>query len=95
MIAVVARLNVQAGKEQEFEQIAAELGAQVHDKEPGCALYVLCKGKEAGAYVMLERYADQAAFGAHGQSQHFRDAFPKLGACLSGAPQIEILTELD
>lgn len=94
MIAVVARFSAQAGKEQELEQIAAELADQVRSNEPGCALYTLCKGQEAGVYVMIERYVDQAAFEAHAGSAHFREAFPKLGACLSGAPSIEILTEL-
>jgi len=94
MIAVVARLGVQAGKEAEFEQVMSDLAAQVRENEPGCALYALCKGQEAGAYVVLERYADQAALTAHSKSAYFREAFGKLGAYLAGAPQIEILTEL-
>lgn len=93
MLMVIARLKVAEGKEQEFETVAGELIAQVKDKEEGCLLYQLCKAQD-GSYVFVERYKDQDAFGVHGQSEHFQAAMPKLGACLQGAPQIELLSEL-
>jgi quinol monooxygenase YgiN len=94
MVAVIARLSAQDGKEAELEQLMAELAKTVLSQEEGCSLYLLCKGQEPGQYVMIERYASQEAFTAHARSAHFRDALPKLGALLQGGPQIEVLTEV-
>lgn len=94
MVAVIARLNAQDGKEAQLEQLMAELGETVLAEEEGCSMYLLCRGQEPGKYVMIERYASQEAFAAHARSAHFRDALPKLGALLDGGPQIEILTEV-
>jgi quinol monooxygenase YgiN len=94
MLALIARMKVQAGKEAEFEQVMGELAAQVRKHESGCKLYNLCKGREAGEYVVLERYESQEALTAHGQSDYFRAAFPRLGGLLDGRVKIETLTEL-
>ncbi|MDH5674806.1 MAG: antibiotic biosynthesis monooxygenase [Myxococcales bacterium] len=94
MIAVVARLPVAEGKEAEFESVMAELASQVLDNEEGCKLYKLCKPLQPGPYVMIERYVDQEAFSVHAKTPYFQAAFGKLGALLSGAPEIEILSEL-
>jgi quinol monooxygenase YgiN len=95
MIAIIARLSVQAGKETDFEAAMAELAAAVRKNEAGCKLYQLCKTNVAGKYVMLERYETQEAFGVHGQTEYFRASLPKWGMMLAGRPEIEILTELD
>jgi quinol monooxygenase YgiN len=94
MIAVIARLTVKEGQEAQFEQIMTELAAQVRAQEPGCKLYQLCKSSAAREYVMLERYADQAALDAHASTAHFRDGMGALRGVLEGRPAIEFLTEL-
>lgn len=95
MIAVIARLTVKEGQESELEQVMAELAAQVRANEPGCKLYQLCKTTEARKYVMIERYENQDALGAHSQSAHFRAGMSKLGALLDGRAAIELLTEVE
>ena len=45
MIALLARLNVAAGKEKEFESVMLELAAAVRANEPGNQLYTLVKGR--------------------------------------------------
>ncbi|HEX7480523.1 MAG TPA: putative quinol monooxygenase [Polyangiales bacterium] len=91
---VTARLTAAAGNEAALEQLFAELSAQVRQNEPGCLLYCLCKSKDPGVYVVVERYQDQAALTVHGNSAHFKAAMPKIGACLAGAPELEFLQEV-
>lgn len=91
-IGVVATLVVQAGKEKEFEDVFGALREQVLANEDGCEMYDLYKSKaDASTYVVMERYKDEAALKAHGQSAHFKAAGPKLGGVLGGAPVIDYL----
>lgn len=90
MIGVIATLKVQAGKEAEFETHANALVAAVNANEPGCVLYDLFKSKEGGTYVFMEKYKDKAALDAHGKTDYFLAAQPKLGPCLAGAPEIQV-----
>lgn len=94
MIAVIATFSVKAGMEQAFEQLIAELGAQVRSQESGCRLYQLCKAAEAGKYVMMERYADQQALGAHTQTPYFKAASSRFRELLEERAGIQLLTEV-
>lgn len=87
MIAVLARLNVAAGKEQEFEAVMLELAAQVRTNEPGNQLYTLVKDDEG--YAVMELYDDEAALAAHGASPHFKAAGPKFAGLMAGRPDIK------
>ncbi len=92
MIGVVATLTVQPGKEKEFEGIFLELAEKVRANEPGCQLYQLTRSREsANVYKVLEVYSDQDALSAHGKTDYFRAAGPKLGGVLGGAPHVEYL----
>ena len=92
MIGVVATLTVQPGKESEFEAIFTELAATVRANEPGNKFYQLTRSRETpNVYKVLELYVDQEALTAHGKTEYFRAAGPKLGAVLGGAPTIEYL----
>lgn len=90
MIGVVAKLKIADGKEAEFEAIAKDLMAQVKANEPGCLTYQLYKSdKDANTYIFMEQYSSQDALKAHGQTEYFKAAGPKMGPCLAGAPEIE------
>jgi quinol monooxygenase YgiN len=92
MISVIATLPVQAGKTEEFERVFAELADKVKANEPGCLRYELCRSTvNPTTYVVVERYADQAALDHHGKTPYFLEAFGKFGGLLGGAPQIEFL----
>lgn len=92
MIGVIATLKVAEGKNAEFEAIFTELGAQVRANEPGCLAYQLTKSRTDGqVYKVLELYKDQDALTAHGQTEYFKAAGPKMGPCLGGRPEIELL----
>lgn len=87
MIAVIAKLNVAAGKEADFEKVMLELAGEVRANESGNDLYTLCKDAE-GNYVVMELYADEESLAAHGQSEHFKASGPKFKGLMAGAPDI-------
>lgn len=91
-IGVIATLTVAEGKNAEFEAVFAELSDAVNANEPGNEFYSLTRSKSnPQVYKVLERYVDQAALDAHGKTDYFRAAGPKLAPCLAAAPDIEVL----
>lgn len=96
MIGVVATMKVQEGKGSEFEGVFRDLAAQVKANESGCMAYQLTRSRtEPDTYKVLELYSNQDALTAHGQSDYFKAAGPKLGPCLAGRPQIELLDAVE
>jgi quinol monooxygenase YgiN len=89
-IAIIARLNVAAGKEKDFEKAMLDLAAAVRANEPGNKLYTLCKDSE-GKYLVLELYDDAEALAAHGQSAHFKASGKSFAGVMAGAPEIQRL----
>ncbi|MEE9380155.1 MAG: putative quinol monooxygenase [Hyphomonadaceae bacterium] len=90
MIGVVAKLNIQDGKADEFEAACKDLMAKVKANEQGCLTYQLYQSdKEENTYIFMEQYASQDALDAHGKTEYFAAAMPALGACLAGAPDIQ------
>ena len=87
MIGVVAKLNVKAGMEAEFEEVFLTLSEAVRANEPGCIMYQLCKDDD-GNYVVMEMYADEEALAAHGQSEHFKAAGAGFKGKMGGPPEI-------
>jgi quinol monooxygenase YgiN len=92
MIGIIATLKVQDGKGPEFEGVFSGLAEQVRANEPGNRLYQLTKSRaDPNTYKVLELYADQDALTHHGQTDYFRAAGAKMGPCLAGRPDIEML----
>ncbi len=87
MLAVVAKLNVAAGKEAEFEKAMLALAEQVRANEPGNHMYTLCKDADGG-YAVMELYEDEAALAAHGQSEHFKASGASFKGLMAGPPEI-------
>ncbi|MFP6805631.1 MAG: putative quinol monooxygenase [Pseudomonadales bacterium] len=89
-IGVVAKLNIQEGKNEEFEAVFLELQKAVSEKEAGNNFYGLHRSRDSDtAYVVLEQYVDQAALDAHGASDHFKAIGAKMGAFMAGRPEVE------
>ena len=92
MIGIIATIKVQDGKGAEFEGVFKDLAEQVRAKEPGNLCYQLTKSRsDPNTYKVLELYKDQDALTHHGQTEYFRAAGPKMGPCLAGRPDIELL----
>ena len=94
-IGVIATLTVAEGKNAEFEAVFAELVANVRAHETGNEFYTLTRSRSnPQVYKVLERYSDQAALDAHGVTDYFKAAGPKLAPCLAAAPEVEYLDGL-
>jgi len=88
-IGVIATLKVQPGKGPDFEAVFKDLAAQVRANEPGNKLYQVFKSrKDADTYIVMEIYQDQAALEAHGKSDHFKAAGPKIAPTMGGRPDV-------
>lgn len=90
MIAVIAKLTVQEGKEDEFKQAGEEMVAAVKQHEAGRTLqYTLAQSKKvANEFYFIEAYADDAAMADHGKTPHMAAFGGKIGGMLAGRPEI-------
>jgi quinol monooxygenase YgiN len=96
MIGVVATLKVRDGKNTEFESIFRELAAKVRASEPGNLVYQLTRSRaEANTYKVLEVYRDQDSLTAHRGTDHFRELGGKMGPCMAGRPDVELLDGIE
>ena len=92
MVAIIATFRIKPGAEAEFEAAFRALAAKVRANEPDNRLYTLVRPKNApGTYRVMELYTDMDAVKAHGGTDHFAAARPRLAACCEGAAAIEIL----
>jgi len=95
-ITVIAKLKVKPGNEAQFESAAREMIAAARTAEPGTLNYILHKNvRDATEYVYYEVYRDQAAFDAHGKTDHMRAFGGKIGGLLAGRAEIMVLAEVD
>jgi quinol monooxygenase YgiN len=94
MIAVIAKLTVQEGKEDEFKAAGAEMVAAVKQNESGRTLqYTLAQSqKTPNEFYFIEAYADADAMSEHGKTPHMAAFGGKIGGLLAGRPEI---TRLD
>jgi quinol monooxygenase YgiN len=94
MLAIVAKLTVQEGKEAEFKAAGAEMVAAVKANEAGRTLqYTLAQSQKAPTeFYFLEMYKDADALGEHGKTAHMAAFGGKIGGMLAGRPEI---TRLD
>ncbi|MBM3643847.1 MAG: antibiotic biosynthesis monooxygenase [Alphaproteobacteria bacterium] len=94
MLGIIAKLTIKPGTNADFESTMRALQAAVRANEPGNKLYALHKTAEPTVYVMLERYDDEAALAAHRAAPHFKELGRKLGDCLAGRPDVQVMTEI-
>ncbi len=95
MIAVIAKLPVQAEKKDEALAAVKKLMAEVA-KEAGTISYTLnIDDKEPNTLVFMERYQDKAALSAHSATPHFKEFMEKAMAFAAGEPEIKVLNEVE
>jgi quinol monooxygenase YgiN len=69
---LVVRMKAKEGEEGRAAELAGELAAATR-QEAGCEAYAPCRDPEdARSFLFYEQYRDQAAFEAHGASEHFQ-----------------------
>ena len=94
MPTVIATLKVKEDKLDEAKKALRELCAAVTDgSEPGTLVYQCHQQTdEPATFVFYEKYADDAAFKAHGKGLPAKSA--GLAGVLAGAPQVVTLEEI-
>jgi len=71
-LVLVVHMRAQEGKEDEAVGVMHEL-AEATRQEPGCIHYIPVQSREdPRRFMFYEQYADEAALGAHGASEHFQ-----------------------
>lgn len=83
MITVLARFEIQKGKEAQAVAAVTKMEEAVRAEEPGCLIYVVNRGQvnQQEIYV-YEAYADQMAFDAHRKTPHMRELQAAFDDCL-------------
>ncbi len=91
-IGVIATLTIQDGKNAEFEAEFTKLAEAVNTNEEGNIFYALFQSSDnPQQYKVMEQYANLEARKAHGTSEHFIAAGPKLAPFMAAPPAIEEL----
>jgi quinol monooxygenase YgiN len=88
-----ATLRVQAGKEGQVEAILRDLQAATLANDKGCLRYEWYRASAPQTYILLERWADQAA-AQHHLNATFPNALEKLLPLILQNPQVVRLTKL-
>ncbi len=87
VVSLVVTMTFKPEHEQDFLELARNAIKQVRAQESGNLLYVLTKHpSEPHTYVWIERYADAAAFDAHGKMPYIQDALSKLPGWFAKPP---------
>ena len=85
-IRVVARINVQSGKEDEAKSILFNLIQPTH-REPGCLHYELLQNhNNSTEFVLLEEWETQAALNEHTAASHTKAALAKMESLIQENP---------
>ncbi len=95
MVGIIAKLEIKEDKVDEFVAMFNELKKGVATEEGTLAYSLNTTKAEPNMYYIVERYANQDAVKIHGSTDHFKEFNGKVGACLTGRPEIIMLEELD
>jgi quinol monooxygenase YgiN len=69
---VVARVKVKDGREADFLKIAQPLVVATHQEEGNLYYEVYQSPSDPTTFIFYEEYADDSAFDAHANSEHFK-----------------------
>ena len=94
MVKLIVRYDLLDGVSAErFDQLTAEMVAQITTQEPGTLIYVThFVSAEPLSRLFYEVYADEAAFQVHEQAQHVIDFHARMKPLLAGDPRVQFLT---
>ena len=95
MITILARQVVKPDREADLQALMLDLTAKVKAEEPGCVTFdwVRDSGTERG-YVVIEQYADQAAYERHLATAYLRDFLPRLAPLLDAPPAVSVCDDV-
>jgi quinol monooxygenase YgiN len=86
---IVARLIVKEGKEADFLNIALPL-VEATNQEEGNLFYELYQSpRDSKTFIFYEEYVDDAAFGVHGNSEHFKKFAAAVSELVAGDMKVD------
>lgn len=96
MITVLARFEMQKGKEEMALQALARMGDAVKADEPGCLIYSVTRGQvNLQEIYVYELYRDRDAFDSHRKTAHMRDMQAAFDDCLDRSSfNVEMLDQM-
>lgn len=83
MASLLAKIQIHAGKEAEFESVMAYMYEQTHGSEEGVLRYEYWRGREPGFYYCLLAFSDSVAFWRHQASDHHEGEMERFAACIA------------
>ena len=83
MSSLLAKIQVHAGKEAEFEDVMAYMYRQTHGSEEGVLRYEYWRGQAPGFYYCLLSFRDALAFWRHQASDHHEGEMQRFGECIA------------
>jgi (4S)-4-hydroxy-5-phosphonooxypentane-2,3-dione isomerase len=91
-IGVIAKLVIQPGTNQAFEDAFLQYEKAVHENEAGNIFFRLHRSKKDNcAYTVLEQYSDQAALDVHQNAEYYKAIPDTFGEFMAGPADIEYL----
>jgi quinol monooxygenase YgiN len=94
IIAIVAQIQAQAGKEEALKAELLQLVAETR-QEAGCITYTLHQSpKDPTMFVMYENWASKDAINAHSKMPHFSAFVAKMPSLCEGQLKPIFLTKL-
>ncbi|MDD4239206.1 MAG: putative quinol monooxygenase [Desulfotomaculaceae bacterium] len=95
MITLIARLKAKPGKEALLAEECVKLAKHVRENEQGCLMYIPHVSTENPAEIIfVEKYTDQEAFNAHGQTPYFKAYKENSAELIDGNSQLQFMKEL-
>lgn len=89
MITFVAHCPVKPECAEAFEAAMAEMAGNVRQHEPGAIYYEFSRSvDEPNVFLVIEVYADEAAFKAHWKTDFIRPSIAKTQPLMDGPPRI-------
>jgi quinol monooxygenase YgiN len=90
----IATLRIQRGREEEVEAILRDIQAATLANDKGCLRYEWYRASTPQTYILVERWADQAASQEHLSAPHVVSAVEKLLPLALAQPQAVRITKL-
>lgn len=90
MITFVAHCPVKPECAEAFEAAMTEMAENVRQHEPGAVYYEFSRSvDEPNVFLVIEVYADEAAFKAHWKTDFIRPSIAKTQPLMDGPPRIK------
>lgn len=74
MATLLCHIEINPGKESDFEQVMKEMYRRTHAEEPNCVRYEYFRGAQLGKYYSFLSFTDSVAFWQH-QISDYHEGF--------------------